>query len=167
MHPSFRLKFRPPLSGHLNGFARHHAECQSIDDAHGTETARSMNPARDFAAGIKTGDGFMRAHVDDFAFGRNQNAAHRVMDLRTNAAGIERRFGYINSIRHIHRFAEGFILPALNGSVVLLNRVTQRFAVNLIKISEFINRVKYLYGLLFERSREERRTISSLAMAIG
>ena len=45
-----------------------------------------MNPARDFAAGIKTGDGFMRAHVDDFAFGRNQNAAHRVMDLRTNAA---------------------------------------------------------------------------------
>ena len=72
---------------------RHHAERQSIDDADGTETARSMNPARDFAAGIKTGDGLMRAHVDDFAFGRNQNAAHRVMDLRANAAGVERRFG--------------------------------------------------------------------------
>ena len=32
-------------------------------------------------------------YVDDFAFGRNQNAAHRVMDLRANAAGVERRFG--------------------------------------------------------------------------
>ena len=63
--PPFRLKFRPPLSGHLNGFARHHAERQSIDDADGTETARSMNPARDFAAGIKTGDGLMRAHVGE------------------------------------------------------------------------------------------------------
>ncbi len=57
MHPPFRLKFRPPLSGHLNGFARHHAERQSIDDADGTETARSMNPARDFAAG----DGILMA----------------------------------------------------------------------------------------------------------
>lgn len=60
MHPSsFRLKFRAPLSGHLNGFARRHAERQSIDDAGGTETARSMKAARDFAAG----DGILMARA--------------------------------------------------------------------------------------------------------
>lgn len=59
MHPSFRLKFRAPLSGHLNGFARRHAERQSIDDADGTETARSMKAARDFAAG----DGILMARA--------------------------------------------------------------------------------------------------------
>lgn len=138
-------------------FARDHTEGQSVKHSDRSEAGCAMDTARDFAAGVEARNRLVGLRADHLSLGVDQEAAHRVMDLRGHFNAVERGLRDVEAVVELQNTVEVLILTILHEAIEALHFLKERILLDAEVISEFRQRLSDKDGLRGERSLHEGR----------
>ena len=116
-----------------------------------------MDTARDFAAGVEARNRLVGLRADHLSLGVDQEAAHRVMDLRGHFNAVERRLRDVEAVVELQNTVEVLVFAILHEAIEALHFLKERVLLDAEVISEFRQRLSDKDSLRGERSLHEGR----------
>lgn len=142
-------------------FAGDHTERERIDHGNRAQTRSAMHAARDFAAGVEALDRGMGRGGDHLRIRVDHDAAHRVMDLRSDFNAVVRTLGQVEAVLELQDTVEFRVFLLGDEAVEAFNLFEERSLIDLEVVGKFFERIELLDRAHFDRQLHEGR-INSL-----
>ena len=113
-------------------FAGDHAERERIDHGNRAQTRSAMHAARYFAAGVEALDRGMGRGGDHLRIRVDHDAAHRVMDLRSDFNAVVRTLGQVEAVLELQDTVEFRVFLLGDEAVEAFNLFEERSLVDLL-----------------------------------